>query len=320
MDARWWTHSAGQAGTMGPQKKRAPREKESEMDKACRGFNAEQAEAIRMARQQPPDDVARDIEQNLNPPPPRRGGGAPGRFSHTDGDKRVQFRKMSTGVCTVTQGGRSLFEEFTKEDAKMQQLSGMRRNEVAFIKSKLEEFSVDGEFNQHRFGKVMRHYGISDHLLLQRFFELYQIHNGRELVVPLPNIVEALCVFKNGTREQQLTILFRLIDVDGSQTVTAMELYAFISLMKRRLKAAAETAMEATPGEKNSLELEGSEGMSIVDRVRLLFAKLDADDGGDVNLEEFVGQISANDELWDLFSALNPFTKMLRIRSFKGDI
>jgi len=142
-----------------------------------------------------------------------------------------------------------------------------------------------------------------------------QEYNGRELVVPLHAVVEAVCVFKNGTRRQQLELLFRLIDVDASRTVTAMELFGFISLMTQRLKRQQETDPDLVPDDPEDAEVKGTEGMSIVSKVQFLFKRLDDDGSGGVNIEEFVEGIAGDDEMWGLFNSLNPFTTMMRVRS-----
>ena len=104
-----------------------------------------------------------------------RGGGAPGKYQTvSSSDKRLAFKKLSTGMATLSMGTPSLFEPFSKEDEKMKELSGMRKSQVSHMKSKLEEFSVGGEFNRHNFTKVMRHYGVNDLIFIERFFEMYQ--------------------------------------------------------------------------------------------------------------------------------------------------
>jgi len=315
---------------LGPRPKRqGPKRVLSEIDKACSGFSASQAERIRRARNIPADVIAREIEATLNPKPPKRGGGAPGKYQTIPcSDKRLSFKKLSTGMCTVSMGTPSLFEPFSEEDEKMKELSGMRKSEVSYMKSRLEEFSVGGEFNRHNFTKVMRHYGVTDLIFIERFFEMYQDFNGREHIVTIPRIVEALCVFKNGSREDQLRILFKLIDVDGSRSITAMELFEFVCLMTERLKVRDHLfAIQISGGETGPMPLDPEqsspprdsnkpfdfddmEGLSTVRKVQYLFKKLDISNDGDVSLEEFVSLIVPDDELFATFRALNPFSKM----------
>lgn len=167
----------------------------------------------------------------------------------------------------------------------------------------------------------MSFYGMTDQVLLDRFFELYQCNNGRELVVPLPKIVEALCVFKNGTRVQQLELLFRLIDTDGSRSVTAMELYTFIALMSQRLKSKQLQDGQASREHDDPADgTDETQGMTTVQKVQFLFKKLDDDGSGGVTMSEFVETIANNEDMWKLFSSLNPFAKMLRIRPFKESL
>ena len=136
--------------------------------------------------------------------------------------------------------------------------------------------------------------------------------------MPLIKIVEALCVFKNGSREQQLELLFKLIDTDGSHSVTAIELFAFISLMTQRLKLKQQGVDEMASASDTFVA--GGGGMSIVAKVQFLFNKLDDDDSGGVQLEEFIEAISKDDEMWNTFNSLNPFATMLRVRPLTSDI
>ena len=145
-----------------------------------------------------------------------------------------------------------------------------------------------------------------------------QDFNGREQVVTIPRIVEALCVFKNGSREEQLTILFKLIDVDGSRSITAMELFEFVTLMSERLQNNQGLDTEPMDPEESPppqdgqkvFEYEEMAGLSTVRKVQFLFKKLDVSGDGDVSLDEFVELIAPDDELFATFRSLNPFSKM----------
>jgi len=165
---------------------------------ACQGFSALQAERIRAVRTSgiTADKVALEIEGIMNPPPPKRGGGAPGLYTKVDGvdgeEKRLVFRKLATGVCSVSMGTSSLYQAFSEEDEEIKRLTGLRKSEISYFKAKLLEFSVAGEFNAHAFRKVMYHYGVTDMVFIERFFEIYETWNGREHVVKLPWIVQVV--------------------------------------------------------------------------------------------------------------------------------
>jgi len=135
--------------------------------------------------------------------------------------------------------------------------------------------------------------------------------------------VEALCVFKRGSREQQLDILFKLIDVDGSRAITAMELFSFVSIMSERIKVNShniEGFPELQVNEDHLMEEmaqmnEEMADMSMVRKVQWLFRKLDYDGSGAVTIHEFKDYIAQDDEMYTVFRTLNPFTRM-KVRPF----
>lgn len=74
----------------------------------------------------------------------------------------------------------------------------------------------------------------------------------------------------------------------------AMELFEFVSQMMRRLS------------HKEGFELPGG-GRTVVQSVMALFKELDADGSGEISMAEFCEGVAQSDDLWELFTVMNPF-------------
>jgi len=313
LDNRWWTKPICKANSIGPAEApvkiesvkqglrlhQKPKMKDdecvsAEMSKAVQGFSAEQAARIMMARNQDPLDVAREIDKILCPQPRRKGGGGMDMEPGASSTVHSTFRKFECGTCMLNDGLPSLFEDDTAAMSAIRAASGMRRHEITKVSQKLMTYSVDGNFNEHRFRKVMRVHQVTDELLLNRLFDVFCHNNGLERVVALPHVVEALCVFKHGSRYKQLELFFKLIDVDGDRSMSAIELFDFVAQMASRLRKRGQLVMP-----------QGCK--TVVDAVTQLFTDLDEDDSGEIEMDEFCEGVANSESMWTLFTVMNPF-------------
>eukprot|EP00656_Telonema_subtile_P057089 TRINITY_DN9308_c0_g2_i6.p2 TRINITY_DN9308_c0_g2~~TRINITY_DN9308_c0_g2_i6.p2 ORF type:complete len:252 (-),score=70.57 TRINITY_DN9308_c0_g2_i6:65-820(-) len=223
---------------MGPVK-RAALKKHHNHNPALMKFSHVQAVRILEAKNLDTETVALEIDELLCPKHVRKGGGSLRRYDPTTVESRVKFRSLCDGVCLLNPGCASLFVPDTPQMTAMRSVSGMKRYELDTIRNKLAVLSKDGEFNEPRFRKVMVQHNLTDVVLLDRFFDVYQYNNGLEAVVALDKVVEVLCVCRQGQPLKQLRTLFKLIDIDSSNAISALELFDFVVRLRKRLNLQA---------------------------------------------------------------------------------
>merc|ERR1712070_1153097 len=98
----------------------------------------------------------------------------------------------------------------------------------------------------------------------------------------------AALLFKNGSRTEQASVLFKIIDISDDKHLSKFELLKFFCAGIR--------------------EKERKRAMS--DVVNELMALIDEDGSGEVDYDEFVDKVTHDDDVWMMFAAISPFTKI----------
>jgi len=109
-----------------------------------------------------------------------------------------------------------------------------------------------------------------------------------------PNFCETVLLFKNGAREDQAKMLFRIIDISDDTVLSKFELLKFF------LKGVRDKDRKR----------------AVSDVVNELMIMMDKDESGEVEREEFSTSIASEDEVWMLFEAINPFYPVIEKLNF----
>jgi len=223
------------------------------------------------------------------------------------------FSPSSTALCNTRPVKDDVFLEGIRNTARRNGLSQdvVRRmyNRLAMVVGD-KDGGFDGTFDKARFFKVLKYYNITDTELGLRMFQVVDSHkNG---YFSLDQLVQILCDSSTAPRARQLELLFQIIDLDGGGFLGILELFQFVLSRMRNVQRETESGInKALPKDKNEKEINKGDLLRFVKRV---FAALDGDGGGDIDSDEFVEVISARDDLWEAFQAMNPFQSMMRVR------
>lgn len=219
----------------------------------------------------------------------------------------------STALCNTRPIKDDVFLEGIRNTARRNGLSQdvVRRmyNRLAMVVGD-KDGGFDGTFDKARFFKVLKYYNITDTELGLRMFQVVDSHkNG---YFSLDQLVQILCDSSTAPRARQLELLFQIIDLDGGGFLGILELFQFVLSRMRNVQRETESGINKTlPKDKNEKEVNKGDLLRFVKRV---FAAIDGDGGGDIDVDEFVEVISVRDDLWEAFQAMNPFQSMMRVR------
>lgn len=102
-------------------------------------------------------------------------------------------------------------------------------------------------------------------------------------------------LLKNGTKEERLKLSFNIMDVNNDGNITRKEIYDMIKLMGNIHKAVeGYSSLEHLQNEEDIWEI-----------IDYLFESIDADDNGEISLEEFLAANESDNEVTEFFELLS---------------
>jgi len=146
------------------------------------------------------------------------------------------------------------------------------------------------------FRKLMCYFGVTSKEVTDRVFEIKEHDNrqltnhdiAREKSLRFEDFLRIAVLFKQGERTDQAAMLFRIIDVSDDHNLSKFELLRFFcgDLRNKEHKRA------------------------MSDVVNELMSLIDEDGSGEVDYDEFIDKVSGDDDVWAMFCAISPFSKM----------
>jgi len=143
------------------------------------------------------------------------------------------------------------------------------------------------------FLKLMAKHHIHDKGLITRLFNVHDPDRGG--TIAFLDYLEILAVFTLPHRSIQAKALFAVCDIDGDRSLGKMELLKFINIGVEKDKRQVVSA--------------------ILDE---LMDQMDCEDVGEIRYQQFLDAVVGDDEVWSLFRALSPFTRMINEREERG--
>ena len=139
------------------------------------------------------------------------------------------------------------------------------------------------------FIKLMAKHDVDDKSLVTRLFNVHDPDRGG--TIAFLDYLEILAVFTLPHRELQAKALFQVCDIDGDRSLGKMELLKFINIGVDKEKRVVVSA--------------------ILDE---LMDQMACEDVGEIRYNQFIDAVVNDDETWQLFRALSPFTRMMAAR------
>ena len=145
--------------------------------------------------------------------------------------------------------------------------------------------------NMHfaEFVKLLAKHDVHEKSLIQRLFNVHDPDRGG--TIAFLDYLEILAVFTLPNRDVQARALFQVCDIDGDRSLGKMEILKFINIGVDKDKRQVVSA--------------------ILDE---LMDQMGCEDVGEIRYQPFIDAVVGDDEVWTLFRALSPFTRMINAR------
>jgi len=239
---------------------------------------------------EPEDDEYPEV---YDPPPPSKM--APAR-EKPEAPARVRRKCLATVTAAYMPKFKREDDTFKQKAVAYSRDTGFGVEKVRRLHREFTQFAkrsndpdVEPELDLLTYGKLMAKYGVSDKKMMLR---LFQIHDkDRSGAIAFREYIGTLAVFLSENREVQAKALFSMCDVDGDRRLGKLELLQFINQGVSKDKRVVVSA--------------------ILDE---LLALMGIESVGEITYTDFVEAVVVEDEVWELFRALSPFTRMIAER------
>merc|ERR1711865_786548 len=179
-------------------------------------------------------------------------------------------------------------DPYEPEVRKLAKLTGMSARKVECLRQTyLEHSRGRKKIDLLSYRKLLAYFGVVSKDVTDRVFEIYD--TLREKTNKFEDFLTFAALFKQGKKHEQAAMLFNVIDVSDDHNLSKFELLRFFcGDLKNKLHKRA-----------------------MSDVVNELMSIIDEDGSGEVDFDEFIEKVSHDDDVWDMFCAISPFSKMV---------